>query len=364
MSAVWLVLIGVLLAVLEFRWSFYALKNLSYTVKFDRMLAEPGEEITLTGIVSNRGRLPVNFVRLQNDLPPEILVIGEKSSDTGRCQKGMYRMALEDRLSIGGRRAKEKTFVFAIPCRGSYQVGSYTLSAGDLLGFSERDRHEEGRQKIVVVPKRLTDERLRQAVGGFMGDISVRRFLLEDPVLTVGFHGYTGREPFRDISWKKTAVAGSLQVKEYDHTAEPMATVLLNVYGGQPEELEQCFRLARMACEMLERQKIPYAFYTNGSLIGPMGRVAFLPSGLGRQHLQMILYGLGCASYTCFYSFGTLAERVRRQRKGQENYLVITPPLDEEGRAVLQDLERRSDGPVCLLVGEAAEEETAEEETE
>lgn len=350
MSAALIVFAAVLLAA-ELRWSVHMLAQLSYEVQLDRTLAEPGEEITLTGTVANHGRLPAGFVWLQNELPPEAGMADEKEPGIGRVRRGRTRTVVEDRFSVRGRRAVTRTIAFTLPRRGRYQVGGYTLAAGDLLGLTERSSHGENGQQLVVMPALVTDEGLQKLVGGFLGDISVRRFLMEDPVLTVGFRDYTGREPFRAISWTRTAVAGSLQVKEYDHTAEPMATVILNVYGGTEAELEQCFRLTRMACELLERQRLPYAFYTNGSLIGPLGRVAFLPSGLGAQHLQTILYGLGCASYTCFYSFATLAARVQKGRKDQENYLVITPPLDDAGEEILRELEQRSSGPVCVLVG-------------
>ena len=42
-------------------------------------------------------------------------------------------------------------------------------------------------------------------LSGFLGDVSVRRFIYEDPVLTTGFREYTGREPMKHISWTQSA---------------------------------------------------------------------------------------------------------------------------------------------------------------
>ncbi len=66
-------------------------------------------------------------------------------------------------------------------------------------------------------------------LGGVIGDISVNRFIFEDPMLTVGFSEYTGREPMRDISWTQSARLGRMMVKNYDHTVDLSVTILLNV---------------------------------------------------------------------------------------------------------------------------------------
>lgn len=183
-------------------------------------------------------------------------------------------------MSLMPRQRCRRQVRFAIGKRGAYQVGSYRLSAGDLLGVSEVSVHGGG-QELVVMPERSDDLGMLQALGGFLGDISVRRFILEDPILTVGFRDYTGREPMKAISWTRTAMTGALQVKQYDHTAEQNVVVLLNVEGGSGKDLEECFRMTRSVCEELERKKIPYAFRTNGNLPGPVGKVFSLASGLG-----------------------------------------------------------------------------------
>ena len=127
-----------------------------------------------------------------------------------------------------------------------------TLLAGDLLGLSQQQRDIHQFYEIVVLPRRVEAPDLSQALGGFLGDVSVQRFILEDPVLTIGAREYTGHEPMKTISWKHSVRTGRLMVKNFDHTVENCVTVLLNVDGGTDyDTMERCFSLARMAVESI-----------------------------------------------------------------------------------------------------------------
>ena len=59
----------------------------------------------------------------------------------------------------------------------------------------------------------------------------------------------------RAISWTRTAQTGTLQVKQYDYTAERHIVVLLNTEGAEEKQLEECLRLTRSVCEKLEQRK-------------------------------------------------------------------------------------------------------------
>ena len=115
---------------------------------------------------------------------------------------------------------------------------------------------------------------LRELLGSFLGDYSVQRYLYEDPVMTAGYREYTGREPMKQISWKQSAHSMGLMVREYDHTVEPVLTLLLNVETAQERKepvLETCYSLARTVCQELEDKGIKYVFCTNAAQAGAVG---------------------------------------------------------------------------------------------
>lgn len=354
MSWFLLALAAIVLAVLEHIWAPYALKALSFHGGCDKEMAEPGEIVTWSGTVENNCPLPIPFVRLLERFPQDAMVRGEEAWIRTHCSTGMMQWFVEERMSLKGRQSRTRKVSFAFPKRGCYSVGSWQLSAGDLLGFREVNKTGDGGE-IVIIPDRSRQTKALNAVGGFMGDISVRRFILEDPVLTIGFRDYTGREPMKAISWTRTATAGSLQVRQYDHTAEQHVMILLNVESATEEALEECFRLVRTVCEELENKKIPYGFRTNGNLPGPLGKIFWMAEGLGSRHKNTILYSLGKADNTCYYSFRYLTNQTLKHRKSNESYIVVTPELSGKAAACIRDLETAVGGAVCVLSAEEGE---------
>ncbi len=338
------------LAVLEYKWAGYALKSLDIHSNCDRPLAEPGQTVTWSARVDNYSRLPIPFVRLVEDFPLEAVAQGDLDWKEAYCRKSFLSWYTEYRMTMRGRRSITRNASLVFHRRGVYQIGDYHLSAGDLLGFREAKSHGKG-QKIVVMPHRSLQHKAMDALGGFLGDVSVRRFILEDPILTTGFRDYTGREPLRAISWTRTAQSGSLQVKQYDYTAERHVVVLLSIEGADEAQLEECLRLTRSVCEKLEQRKIPYAFRTNANLPGPVGKIHSMVEGLGERHLHTILYGLGCADGTCFHSFRYLTRQTLKKRKSNESYIVITPDDKGDAYGCIQALSNAVGTRVCVLKG-------------
>ena len=237
----------ILLVVLEMKWAPMTLRMLRFRGSPDKILAEPGEAVLWSGEVENHSHLPVFFARLWESFPIQAELLGDPKWIAAHKTESIIQWHVEERMFLMPRQRCVRTASFSIGKRGAYSVGRYRLSAGDLLGLSEEYIHGDG-QEIVIMPERSKNVSALFALGGFLGDISVRRFILEDPILTVGFRDYTGREPMKAISWTRTAMTGTLQVKQYDHTAEQTVAVLLNVEGGSDTALEECFCLPRIVC--------------------------------------------------------------------------------------------------------------------
>lgn len=348
MKLVLLILTIVILVLIERKWEGYVKQSLSFSGKCDRLMAEPDQIVTWTSTVTNNGNLPVPYVRMiQRFSSPSK---PEESPEWIRkhCIRIVTRWRVDRLISLLPGKSMDLPVRFSVPSRGKHAVGGCNLSTGDILGLKTEEMPEHW-DEIVVLPRRCDKPPVLDAVGGFLGDVSVRRFIMEDPVLTVGFREYTGREPMKAISWTRSASSGTLQVRQYDHTAEQHLVVLLNVEDGTEEQLEECFSVARTVCEELERKKIPYGFRTNGSLPNGTGKVFHLPKGLGAQHLNTILYGLGAADYTCFESFRRLSVKALRSRSIYESYIVITPPLSDAAKAAADTLSQAVGGRICVL---------------
>jgi hypothetical protein len=293
----------------------------------------PGESFEIISIIENTRRLHLSYIEIQQILPHEIS-IDLKSAVTHYTKNspgllGTPSLRLSSTAYLLPRQRLERRIPASLPVRGRYLLRGATLNSGDFIGLRSTSRRFDHTSEIVVVPAPAEDAPGLTALGGFLGDISVRRFMMEDPVLTLGFRDYTGREPQKAISWVQTARLGKLMVKKYDHTLEPTVTVLLNVEcpgaGPDGESVERCFSLARTGWETFEARRIQYGFITNALAVGAVGSWSVVADGLGKSHLSAILEGLGRATYDCTESFEKIAERAARIAENGRSHVVITP---------------------------------------
>ena len=329
----------------------WVLRRLTYEAECDLPLAEPEQPITLTSRTENRGRLPALYVHITESLPPEAKILADADWIAENTRRGRSEISVSDVTALMPRRRRTSELRFTLPKRGWYRLGKATIGAGDLMGLREDFRMDNTRLEVVVMPERCETPAINEVLGGFLGDISVRRFILEDPVLAIGFREYTGREPMKTIAWNQTARTGAMMVKQYDHTVDASVSVLLNTEGGTEEDIERCYSITRTVCEELERRGIPYEFRTNGDLAGPVDSLSFVAEGLGEQHLRTILYGLGRGNCRSLSGFDKLVGRTVRRKRTNLGYILITPPLSADKQQLAQRL-RGEGSSLCVLTGE------------
>lgn len=333
----------------------HALDGIEYDCRISEPIAEPDAPLELITAVTNRRRRFVPFLRLVEDVPGTMRTDGaletlSATDDRGGLRSSVYFMP---------RQRLTRRTAFSMPARGRYLFMGAELGGGDFLGLSERKSHAEAFAEVVILPKRAQDGVLDALPGGLLGDVSVNRFIHEDPMLSLGARDYTGREPMKLISWTQTARQGRLMVKNLDHTMERSATVLLNVdtstFGKYAEGLmERCFSLTRSVCEELEAQKVAYSFFTNVRAAG--GSNGEIGDGLGRAHLSPILEGLGRATYERGDSLWALIDRAVRTGDAGRTMILITPArADLKGSEIERIAERTGVEPRVFAAEEARE---------
>ena len=362
MSVLFLFLLAVVAAVLQWQSIKHCLDGLSCDLKLSRRVVECGEPFQLISTVTNARRLPVLFLHLSERIPDELRVDLERTGvkrEDKMLPAGNQDASLEQTLYIMPRQKVTRTLTASLPARGRYRFRGAVLTAGDLLGLKERTASFSRYREVVVLPPRADMATLDSAFGNYLGDISVRRFILSDPVLTVGYREYTGREPQRDISWPRSLRDGRLMVKQYDYTAELTVTVILNVASGPPAVLENAYSLARVVCERLEERRVSYGFVTNACLSSAAGFWSSMGDGLGSHHLNTIVEGLGAANYDCRFPLKRLLDRAARREETTRGYMLITPPLDGQGAALVRSFENETGQRVLILSAEGADREAA-----
>lgn len=321
----------------------HSLDGIEYDCHVSQSIVESDTPVELISVITNRKRRFVPFLRLRENVPDsfdcgaelEILSVTERRA---ALRSSVYMMP--------NQRLTRKTS-FSLPRRGRYLFLGAELGGGDFLGFSERYQSAAASTEIVVLPKRVDEAVIEALPGGLQGDLSVNRFIHEDPMLTLGFREYTGREPMKLISWTQSARMGEMMVKNLDHTMERTATVILNLdtfaFGTYGEELmEKAFSLARGICETLEEERIPYSFATNAQLAGGNGLSGEVDDGLGAAHLQTILEGLGRATYEWKESAWALLDRAAMAGDAGRSNIVITPMRSDLEHAGIERIAQRT----------------------
>ena len=323
-----LVVAFILLALLQRVTAVRGLKSLREDHFFSAATAEPESPLEIGLRFANASRLFLPFVRYDERLPEgaRVLAEGEEKRDS---RGGAYLMGT---TWLKPRQVLEKRIPVCFEKRGRYLLSDFKVFCGDFLGLQEEGRRYAGPRELIVFPREYPGGPWEKTLGSLLGDMSVRRFIFEDPVLTLGFREYSGREPMKMISWTRSAQNKGLMVKQYDYTTDPSVLVILNTeYEGQDKEvlLDTACSLARSVCRYLEDGGIPYAFVMNARMLGTLQKHCFMPSGLGSRHFYTLLENLGRAVPETVCS---CPEMLRRSLEGQgagKGVFLITPARDE-----------------------------------
>lgn len=336
------------------RWSLlHSLDGVIYDQRLSRAMVEIGEEFEIVTTVRNSSRRFIPFIKLSEDVP-RVLGVSAKMYTVGFDEN---RAKINSSIYMMPRQKMTRRVLVSLAQRGRFTFNGATLYGGDFLGLSEKAKYFPRLREAVVLPTRIDSANLDETLGGFLGDISVNRFILEDPVLTLGFREYTGREPMKQISWPVTARTGRMMVKNYDHTLELTVTVILNIhtklYGYAAHPLmERCYSIARGVCETLEEKRIQYAFLTNAMAINMSGAWEYVGDGLGGAHLSTILEGLGRATYTCHGNAAALVDGAIHRAESGRAHIVISPTAVDVTDREIALLRDRTQANVLLIAAE------------
>ncbi|MBQ2105725.1 MAG: DUF58 domain-containing protein [Lachnospiraceae bacterium] len=336
----------------------HGLDHVSFKTSLDKMLIEPDEPFTWTMTVKNDKWMMVPYLRVM-ELVPRGLRFAETDQEVE--QKGI--MGLRSVLYLAGRQKTELVRKVKLSERGRYFFRGSSVECGDFLGYQTSMENYPEMAEIVVKPRAYPHGEISLLLGGYLGDYAVRNSLFEDPVLTIGFREYTGREPFRSISWTQSARHNRLLVKQQEPVADLSCTVLLNTECSRGKYvsmlLEQTYSMVRSLCEELEKKKISYDFYTNGTIAGAMGNWKRVEEGLGANHLETVLEGLGRMTYDVSEPLDTFFLRVLKGARGGNSFVVVTPERTARLDELVAGLSERTGRSVLVI---SAEEVMGDEE--
>lgn len=322
-------------------------RHVNVRCEVDMQLTEPDETLTLSYRVRNTAFWPLPFVGFSILFDDGIRIREDEAWQAAHRVGSLTGNMYSFDLSLMPHRVLRGRVRFSFRERGLHSLGKLYVETGDFLGFRSKVRSFEIPGSVVCTARPLEEDPALEPLGGFLGDLSVRRFILEDPSLVLGYRAYTGAEPLKQISWTQTARTGQLTVKQHDFTVDTDVAVLVDLEHCPKPVAERCLSLTRTVCDRLEAARIPYAVLSNGDLFET-------EKGVGRTHSFEVQRRIGLSRFVRHRSFERLLEQWAGAGVGRRGWIVVAPKADPALSAALARLQAVSDARICLLTGEEA----------
>lgn len=273
---------------------FFALRGLQCQRHFSVPCAYEGDTVEVVEVVRNDRPLLVPWLRIESRISRN-LCFGRQ--DNLAVKGEMYHRSLFMLMPYQQITRRHRVLLRK---RGAYDIGNVTLTAGDLLGMACVSCEKKLMAPILVFPRLLDSHDLPQPFYRLLGEMQVRRQLLQDPFLVNGIRPYQPMDQVRDIHWATTARTGELQVRTHDFTAQTRLMVVINCqltehqWGGlmdyEQGPVEYAISATATLCMEALRRGLPCGFAANMPLEGETESAILPPSAcMGEDELLSAL---------------------------------------------------------------------------
>jgi uncharacterized protein (DUF58 family) len=354
-----LLIIGLLVgltALLATVWGKYALERIDYRRQLERNRCFPGEELELRVELTNRKVLPVTYLTVDDTVPLELDVAARKLNFM-RIGKGALRLL----FGLAWYQKVVRHYRVTPRKRGYYQLGPAVLTGGDPFGYVQRSKELRATDELIVYPRIIPLEEVGIPSGRPFGDLKSRNRLFEDPMRFAGTREYQPGDPLSRVHWKASAVAGQLQVKLQDPSANLGVAVFLNTWGydvfwqgADISAMETGCVLAASVVSWACEQGVPVGLYANG-MVQDWGFNLRLPPARGPQVLTQALEGLARLTMPSRISLSELLSLEVPTLSYGTSVVIITRHVTEEAAAAISRVQRSGRPVTLIMAGTEAE---------
>lgn len=265
--AIVLAIVVLLLEVVRTVWARSGLSRVAYRRELDRDRITWGEEIPTTIETWNRQRLPLPWLRAEDEMSPSVvvkerpLVIGGAG---GRVLRNAWTLAPFERV--------RRRFHLSAERRGVYELGPVALSMGDLFA-REAAREQRAEPQRFLVRPRVVPAVALEPRDTWGGQARARSGLSEDPARFAGVRDYAPGDPLRRIHPRASARLGRPVVKRFEPSRDREVLLALDVqtaagFSWDPtvdeEEVEALFVVAASIARSLARDGAAFGLAAAG----------------------------------------------------------------------------------------------------
>lgn len=310
----------------------YGLSKVSIERGFDTLHANFGQSVHLIEKISNKKIIPVPWLKVESRI--------DSGLQFGR-QEDLNILQDEFHISIFSMLPYTRIIrTHDVKCvkRGFYHLKSAALTARSITGSISAGKDETTDAKLYVFPRTLAMLEMNFPSHSWQGDSVVRRWILEDPFIHAGIREYTLSDPMKNINWKASARFGTLQVNQYDPTAQHRLMILLNVdtklnqwtVTDEPERIEYGISVAATLFEYAFKNVIEAGFGSNGFLKDMEKQPIRIEPAIGKHHQIKVMENLARLVILRSVSFNTLLDRELDKSPNNIDYLLITAVIDND----------------------------------
>lgn len=222
--------------------------------------------------------------------------------------------------------------------RGFYSLNSAVITCGDVLGMEETCKDIELSANLLVYPEIIRVEEIPFPVHNWLGEIAVRRWIVEDPFMISGVRDYNCGDPLNQINWNATARSGEIMVHKLEHTSSPSLMIYLNVddsenvlgYVVNRDIIEKGITYAASIAHYALSKGIETGFGSNGYTVEHPKQVVRVAPGVGSEQLKLLLEVMARMVVAQSKAFSTFVEEDIFSGVTNRDYLFITCHVDED----------------------------------
>ncbi|HEX5588996.1 MAG TPA: DUF58 domain-containing protein [Candidatus Limnocylindrales bacterium] len=292
-------------------------------IGYRRHLSSPhvpwGEEATLTIEIWNRSRLPMSWVRSDDEIT-EDAVVRERQLQPGE----LGDMTLRNTWTLGPRELVRRRLHVGASRRGVFEIGPTEIVTGDLFALpAARDTFEHV-DRYTVWPRTVPAPAVarRERWGGVD---RARHGLSEDPARFVGIRDYQPGDPVRRLHVRASARLGRPMSKRFEPSRDRDVLLVVDLEPPAGDEArrhrpsdgpaEDLIVVAASLVRSLGQAHAAFGLAAAG-YAGPQRRIAWLPVSSAPGQLERgldLLARLGSGPSTSFERLIGFVGRVARE---------------------------------------------------
>jgi uncharacterized protein (DUF58 family) len=323
------VILGIVLLVLETIraiWARYGLRGVTYRRTLAGNRTTWGDEIPMTIEVWNRKRLPLAWLRADDDASFGTLVRERDLVDGSRgsgALRNVWTLAPFERVT--------RTYHVGAERRGVYDLGPVDLAVGDLFARQAAIEERDDRARFIVRPRTVGTSGIERP-DQWGGLERAKAGLTEDPSRFAGVRPYAPGDPLRRMHHRASARLGSPVVKRFEPSRDREVLIALDVQTAHgpaweiaydPDDVEALYVVAASVARALATEKAAFGIAAAG-FTGAETRFATVPISSAGGQAERVLDLLARLSTHASAPFERLLALVRRIARPGTTILVIT----------------------------------------